>query len=237
LLAAGDEAKRANLPLIVHATQLARAKDALQAGATVLVHSVAPDIIDDEFVTLAKRNGTIVVPTLTVLEGYLDVAEGRSPAARYPLECVDAATRANIDRVLSDNERAARVARTRQREQSVSEATIANIRRMRDAGIPIAMGTDAGNPGTVHGPSVFREMEALQAAGMPAAEVLASSTVIAARAMRRDDVGVLEAGKLADLVVFEADPTADIANARRIRMVMKGGALYGRKELLPTIKQ
>lgn len=237
LLAAGEEAKRANLPLIVHATQLARAKDALQAGATVLVHSVAPDIIDDEFVTLAKRNGTIVVPTLTVLEGYLDVAEGRSPAARYPLECVDAATRANIDRVLSDNERAARVARTRQREQSVSEATIANIRRMREAGIPIAMGTDAGNPGTVHGPSVFREMEALQAAGMPAAEVLASSTVIAARAMRRDDIGVLEAGKLADLVVFEADPTADIANARRIRMVMKGGALYGRKELLPAIKQ
>jgi len=234
LLAAGDEAKRANLPLIVHATQLARAKDALQAGASVLVHSVAPDTIDDEFITLAKRNGTIVIPTLTVLEGYLDVAEGRSPAERYPLECVDAVTRANLERMPPDSNRSARAARTRRREQSMSEATVGNIRRMRDAGIPIAMGTDAGNPGTAHGPSVFREMEALQAAGMPAVDVLASSTVIAARAMRRDDIGVLESGKLADLVVFEADPTANIANARRIRMVMKGGALYGRKELLPV---
>ena len=235
LMAAGDEAKRVRLPLIVHATQLARAKEALQAGATVLVHSVAPDTVDAEFITLAKRNGTIVIPTLTVLEGYLDVAEGRSPASRYPLECVDSATRANLERIPSDNNRSARATRTRQREQSVREATVANIRRMREAGIPIAMGTDAGNPGTVHGPSVYREMEALQAAGMPAAEVLTSSTVIAARAMRRDDIGVLEPGKLADLVILEADPTTDIANARRIRMVMKGGALYGRKELLPDL--
>ncbi|MBC7789838.1 MAG: amidohydrolase family protein [Anaerolineae bacterium] len=237
LMAAGEEAKRAKLPLIVHATQLARAKDALQAGATVLVHSVAPELVDAEFIALAKRNGTIVIPTLTVLEGYLDVAEGRSPAERYPLECVDAATRANLERMLPDKDRSARAARTRQREKSVSEATVANIRRMREAGIPIAMGTDAGNPGTVHGPSVFREMEALQAAGMPAAEVLVASTVVAARAMRRDDIGILEPGKLADLVILEADPTTDIANARRIRMVMKGGALYGRRELLPALKQ
>ncbi|MGI9078124.1 MAG: amidohydrolase family protein [Gemmatimonadaceae bacterium] len=236
LMAAGEEAKRANLPLIVHATELARSKEALQAGATVLVHSVAPELIDDEFITLAKRNGTIVIPTLTVYEGYLDVFEGRSPAARYPLECVDAASRANLERSLPASNRSARVERMRRFEHGVREATIRNIRRMHEAGIPIAMGTDAGNPGTAHGPSVHREMEALQAAGIPAADVLASSTVIAARAMRRDDIGVLEAGKLADLVVFEADPTADIANARRIRMVMKGGALYGRKELLPARK-
>jgi imidazolonepropionase-like amidohydrolase len=77
-------------------------------------------------------------------------------------------------------------------------------------------------------------MEAMHTAGMSAAAVFASSTIIAARAMGRDkDLGSLEPGKLADLVVFDADPTADIANARRVRMVMKGGALYGRAELLP----
>jgi imidazolonepropionase-like amidohydrolase len=109
-----------------------------------------------------------------------------------------------------------------------------NVRRMRAAGIPMAVGTDAGNPGTAHGPSIYREMEALQSAGMPAGEVLASATIIAAQAMRRAaDLGTVEAGKLADLVVLDADPLADIANVRRVRLVMKGGALYGQRELLP----
>jgi imidazolonepropionase-like amidohydrolase len=72
----------------------------------------------------------------------------------------------------------------------------------------------------------------MQAAGMPAREVFASATIVAARAMGRDkDVGSLEKGKLADLVIMEADPTADIANAKKVRMVMKGGALYSPLEL------
>jgi imidazolonepropionase-like amidohydrolase len=108
------------------------------------------------------------------------------------------------------------------------------VRRMHAAGIPIAAGTDAGNPGTAHGPSLYREMEALQSAGMTAADVFSSATIVAARAMgRAADVGTIEAGKLADLVVLDADPLADIANLRRVRLLMKGGALYGRNELLP----
>ena len=59
----------------------------------------------------------------------------------------------------------------------------ANLRRVRDAGIPIAMGTDAGNPLTLHGASVFREMEAMGEAGMTPMEVLVASTRNAARAM------------------------------------------------------
>lgn len=229
---AGDAARAAKLPLIVHATQLARAKEALRAGATLLVHSVAPDSIDDEFIALARANGAIVIPTLTVLEGYADVAAGRSPVARYPLECVDRATRAKLERRLEFAE--ARVRATEQRNRVTFDATVRNIQRMRAAGIPMAMGTDAGNPGTAHGPSIYREMEAMQGAGMPAAEVFASATIVAARAMHRDqDLGSLEPGKVADLVVFDADPTRDIANARRVRLVMRGGVLYRKSELLP----
>jgi imidazolonepropionase-like amidohydrolase len=110
-----------------------------------------------------------------------------------------------------------------------------NLRKLRDAGIPIAMGTDAGNPGTAHGPSVYREMEAMQAAGMTARQVLLSATLIAARAMGREaDLGSLDRGKHADLVVFDSDPSVDIANARKVRMVMRGGTLYDRTALLPV---
>jgi imidazolonepropionase-like amidohydrolase len=232
---AGAEAARARLPLLVHATELRTAKEALAAGAKVLVHSVETDTIDAEFVALARRNGAVVVPTLTVREGYADVFLGRSPAARYPLDCVDAATRAKLERVLPEERRRRGVAVVRggrwERERATMEE---NLRRLRAAGIPVAMGTDAGNPGTAHGPSVYREMEAMQRAGLSAGEVLTAATVAAARALGiAGEAGSVEAGKRADLVVLDADPTADIANARRVRLVVRNGALYRRAELAP----
>ncbi|MDQ6888039.1 MAG: amidohydrolase family protein [Gemmatimonadota bacterium] len=235
LLAAGEEAKKAGLPLIVHATQLQAAKDALRAGATVLVHSVDDADVDEEFIELAKSGGATVIPTLTVREGYADVYLGRSPGARYPLACVDSITRSHLESVLPDGQRARGGAAARSAAWDRQRTTMdRNLLRMRSAGIAIATGTDAGNPGTAHGPSIYREMEAMQHAGLPPADVLASTTIVAARAMRRErDLGSLIAGKRADLVVLDGDPQSDIANTRLVRMVMRGGALYGRAELLP----
>jgi imidazolonepropionase-like amidohydrolase len=236
LMIAGEAAKKAGLPLIVHATQLPRAKEALAAGTRVLVHSVETAEIDDEFIAAAKRNETIVIPTLTVREGYADVGLGRSPARRYPLDCVDPVTRSKLERVIPEATRARLATAARSGTWDTQRKTMeVNLRKMRDAGIPIAMGTDAGNPGTAHGPSVYREMEAMQAAGMSAREVLMSATLVAARAMGREsDLGSLDRGKHADLVVFDADPSVDIANARKVRMVMRGGNLQDRSALLPA---
>lgn len=231
---AGGEARRAGLPLIVHATELARAKEALAAGATVLVHSVAPEDVDDEFLRLARRQNAIVIPTLTVLEGYKDVYLGRSPAGRYPLACADPATRALVERPLPEARRGRRGAAAGAYFDSSYAATVRNVRRMRAAGVAIAVGTDAGNPGTVHGASMQRELEALEAAGMPPAELFAAATIVGARAMGLErEIGSLEPGKAADLVVFDADPTAGAANMGRVRMVMRRGALYGKAELMP----
>jgi imidazolonepropionase-like amidohydrolase len=235
LFAAADEARKAGLPLIVHATELPNAKEAVQAGAKVLVHNVDTGTIDTEFLQAVKRAGTIVIPTLTVLEGYMDVAMGRSPELRYPLDCVDPATRRKLETVLPDSlTRRGREFWNSPGGRSLMTTSMDNLGRLYRAGVPIAMGTDAGNPGTAHGPSVYREMELMQQAGMPAAAVFASATIVAARAMGLEgDVGSVEKGKRADLAVFEADPTHDIANARRVRFVVRNGVLHSREELLP----
>lgn len=98
----------------------------------------------------------------------------------------------------------------------------------------MAVGTDAGNPGTPHGPSLYREMDLLHSAGLSPEDVFAAATIGGAKAMgREDELGSIESGKRADLVVFEADPTAAVENVRRVRLVMKGGFVHERAELLP----
>jgi len=233
--AAGDEARKVGLPLIVHATGLWEAKDALRAGARVLVHSVWSAPVDDEFLALARRAGTIYVPTLIVPDGYRQVAARRFERERQPLGCVDPGTRAKAlatDSVAPAKRPTAAVLeqRTTRTAQGLAQGQ-ANLKRVHDAGIPIALGTDAGNPLTLHGASVFMELEAMQAAGLTPLDVLVAATRTGARALGLDSTGTVTAGATADLVVLDADPLADIRNVRRIALVVRRGEVYTRREL------
>ena len=244
VLAAGDEARKVGLPLIVHATGLAEAKVALRAGARLLVHGVEDLPVDDEFLSLAKANGTFYCPTLIVSGGYVKMFQAvhsrTAPVIDDPNGCVDAATRAKLastaelpldwlsERVRTPEGLAARAERLAQR----SGTAAANLRRVIAAGIPVVMGTDAGNPLTLHGPSVHAELEAMQGAGMSAAQVLLAATRDAAKALGRGDrLGTLEAGKAADLLVLGGDPGADAANFRRLELVVRGGEVRRAGEL------
>jgi imidazolonepropionase-like amidohydrolase len=114
---------------------------------------------------------------------------------------------------------------------------MANLRKVWNAGIPVVMGTDAGNIGALHGPVVFREMEIMAQAGLSPLEVLRSATVNGARAMGMErDIGTVEAGKLADLVVLDADPLANVANLSHIYRVLKDGVLYDPDALIASIR-
>ena len=236
--AGAEEARSQNLPLIVHATELALAKDALRAGAKLLVHSVQDLPVDQEFLDLAKNAGAIYCPTLTVGRGYLRMftaaAREEAPAVDDPNRCVDPGTLAKIAETaktpsaMTSEQLALRETRTADREKIMA----ANLKRVIEAGIPVAMGTDAGNPLTLHGPSVYAEMEAMQAAGLTPIQVLVASTRGGALAMGREkDFGTVEKGKAADLLVVGADPTADIANLRKVRHVVRGGVVRSMAEL------
>jgi imidazolonepropionase-like amidohydrolase len=228
---AGGEAARAGVPLIVHATTLWGAKAALRAGARLLVHSVEDRPVDDEFLRLALEAGATYTPTLTVYEGYRRLRSREGPDEDVPMACVDPDTRARVALTAGLPPRGAAPAGAEAAARLRRETMDANLLRVHAAGVPVAMGTDAGNPLTLHGVSVHAEMEAMAAAGMPAMAVLESATRLAARAMRREDIGTVEPGRHADLVVLAADPLADVRNLRAVRLVVRGGEVWTRDEL------
>jgi imidazolonepropionase-like amidohydrolase len=238
----GDAAATDRIPMAVHATELKVAKAALRAGARYLVHSVEDEPLDDEFITLAKRNNIIYCPTLFVHLGYGYALSNTWKPTEAEQRLADPqilAALSGIDK-MPEAEWPPVVKRLMQAPAApkLSPNLYANLRRVRDAGITIAMGTDAGNIGTVHGPSVFREMKMMQEAGLTPLEVLKSATVGGSRALRRDaDTGTITAGKYADLVVLNADPLADLDNLSRIHRVLKGGKVFDPADLLKTVRQ
>ena len=98
------------------------------------------------------------------------------------------------------------------------------VRRLHQAGVLITTGTDFPLPWITPGVSLHREMWLLQKAGLPALEVLTIATRNGAEALGiLDEVGTIEKGKRADLVILSADPLKDIRNTRAIEAVYLGG--------------
>jgi imidazolonepropionase-like amidohydrolase len=99
---------------------------------------------------------------------------------------------------------------------------------MARAGVAILAGTDTGEPGTVPGVELHRELELLETAGLSPAEVLRTATLEPAKLMRRDDLGEVRKGSIADLVVLTANPLSDIRNTRAIEeVIVRGKTLAG----------
>lgn len=96
------------------------------------------------------------------------------------------------------------------------------LKMLDDAGVQLLPGTDDGT-----GFSVHRELEVYVAAGIPAAKALRLATLDAERYFKRDSqLGSIARGKLADLILVDGDPTADIGAIRKVRMTMVGGVVY-----------
>ena len=238
MLEVGAAARATGLDLIVHATGLREAKVALRAGAVLLVHSVEDQPVDQEFLDLLARNRAIYAPTLVVGRNATRASVSIALGVRFPVDdpdgCVDSATVAKIANIeplrplLPERFRSAEASYRRLESAGARGVVMAeNLRRVHAAGGVIVAATDAGNPLTLHGPSIFDEMESMQAAGLPAGEVVVMSTRNGARAMGRErDFGTLESGKLADLLVLAENPLESVRAFRSRTHVMRGGRLY-----------
>ncbi|HET7827170.1 MAG TPA: amidohydrolase family protein [Anaeromyxobacter sp.] len=232
--AAIEEAHAHGLRVAVHATQLETARTAVEAGADVLVHSVDDAPLDDSLLALLRERRIPYITTLVVLEGYARAFGRRvqlSPAERAIADPAFVAT--VVDPPPLPAERAALIA---QRMEARLPVALANAKKAEDAGVLVVAGTDAGNIGTFHGPAIFRELELYVQAGLTPAQALRAATLDAARAFGRErDLGSVEAGKLADLVVLDADPLADVRNLSRIASVVKDGVAYSPEQILPPV--
>lgn len=186
-------------------------------------------------VDATRKAGVWIVPTQGLLEIFMGPASPdelrRSPGVEYiPAAVVDGWVK----------QRTAFMAQAGFAKES-NERFLAERRRLlkmlHDAGVDIAMGSDAIQTFSVPGFSIFNEMGAMVRSGLtPYAVYVTGSRHVARFFDREKDGGTVAVGKIADLVLVDADPLADVANFARQTGTMVRGRWYPRAELLAKIK-
>lgn len=238
-----QESHAHNVRVAVHATELETARAAVEEGADVLVHSVIDLPVDDAFVKLLKDHHVILCPTLVVFERYgrtfshqlnltpeeekwgnpeviasLDVTKISPDKLPQRVKDALADPKAVLDRI-----------------KKTYDVALPNLKKLEDAGVTIAAGTDAGNIGTIHGPALFREFQLMKEAGLTPMEILKCATANGAKLFGGETgahIGNLQNGYFADLVILNSNPIDDIKNASDIDTVVKNGVSYPADSIL-----
>ncbi len=202
---------------VVHATLYQKAFEALQAGADGLAHVWVDRLPGADFLALAARQKTFVIPTLTVVSSLC----GRKVDDAFPADPALALYLTPAD--------LAKFGQTFPKPVGSYSLAEESVRMLARRGITILAGTDAPNPGTVFGASLHLELELLVRAGLTPIQALAAATVLPAGRFRLDDRGRIRAGLRADLVLLDGNPLEDIRATRRIVSVWKKGIRFDRE--------
>jgi imidazolonepropionase-like amidohydrolase len=221
-------ARSLGMRVYVHVSQLVDAEAAVAAGANVFVHGIMDSLLPDRLWSRMREERVVWAPAFRI------VAAGADRAGYAKRILGDAA----LERKLSTAERDAMSADVAGMTPSGAEPFAGllpngsryirvlhgNTRQARAHGLVIAVGSDSGASGNGPGIGTHIEMELLQDAGLTPAEVVVAATFGGARAMGlENDIGTVEPGKLADLLILQRDPTIDIRNARTIEWIIKEG--------------
>ena len=211
------------LRLAAHLYYLEDAKGLLESGADLMAHSVRDVDVDDELIALLKDNNVCYCPTL-MREVSTYVYESRPEWFDDPFFLKEADP-AVVEALSSP-------ARQQQTQNSSSAQTYkaqletakANLKKISDADIGIAMGTDTGPAGRFQGYFEHGELALMVESGLTPLQAIVASTGEAARCLEVDgELGTLEAGKWADFVVLGANPLDDIGNTKTVESVWIAG--------------
>lgn len=209
----------------VHVSSELRAEEAIYAGADSLAHPVIQAPVSDSFVRLMAAKKVPFATTLTIGENYSRLVE-HPEYVDQPLYAAtfSAADRATLKGKIREQYKVRLWTSWMKLMTPVAQD---NIRKIVAAGGVAALGTDQSS-----GPATQRELELLAAGGVKPLDVMTIATHNAAVLLgKADQLGSVEAGKLADLLLLSADPTADVNNAKAIVFVMKGGKLVDESKL------
>lgn len=208
IAAVADAAHRRGKLAIAHIGTQDHARDAIESGVDGLAHIFNDRPPDPAFGHLLAERGVFVVPTLAVVGNPMDLYVDSSLTSDP-----------RIAPYLSDADLFYLRGRRAGREYPAEEA----VRACKAHGVRILAGTDAPNPGTLHGVSLHHELELLVRAGLSPREALAAATSIPAEVFGLSDRGRIAPGLRADLVLVQGDPTVDITATRAIVGVWKQG--------------
>jgi len=217
-----DQAHIRRLPVAAHLFYLDDAKYILNSGADLLAHSVRDLPVDDEFIDLINSKGVCYIPTLTrEVSTFIYESEPEFFSDPYFIKEAESA----ILEQLKSPERQTRMQNSRAAAgyKIALEVAMANIKALNDGGVRIAMGTDTGPPARFQGYFEHMEMQMMVDAGMSPIEAIRASTGVAADCIGMGDIGTLEPGKWADLIVLDANPAEDIENSKTISSVWIAG--------------
>ncbi|WP_228064448.1 amidohydrolase family protein [Novilysobacter avium] len=198
LTALVEEAHANGLKVATHTVTAERAGWAGDAKVDLIAHSIQDRVVDADTIARLKAGATFYAPTLAVYE---PVKMGSSPPA--------------------DPESPAFLSRQRNFRNAME-----NVRVLHEAGVPIALGTDAGMPGTPHGAATLRELELLVQAGLTPAEALRAGTATSAAAIGlHGDRGRVAKGQRADLLLVDGKPWENIQDIKKLSRVWLDGQL------------
>lgn len=231
-------AQRNHIPVTVHIRGEEDARQLIMFGVKDFVHTV--NEAGPEFMKMCVENGVVFSPILVGLESGWYFAEA-------PKLLDDPAIRA-----IFDPESLARWQDPKEREGVLSagnlaqrkkdvEAALRFTKTLADSGGRIAVGSDsgAGSPSSIPmGWATHRELELLVSAGLTPMQAIVAATRNGAEALStgESDYGTLRPGKIADLLILDANPLEDIKNTQAIGRIMQGGKWLERKELLPRAR-
>ena len=106
------------------------------------------------------------------------------------------------------------------------------VKQFTESGTVLGMGTDSGTPMNFHTEALWREAKVHVDMGMPAIKVISSLTRIGANILgKQRDLGTIEPGKLADIIVVDGNPLYDITALAHVETVVKGGKVYQKSEV------
>ena len=218
-----EEAHKRGMRVGVHIVTLADAKAVLRLGADYVAHSIRDLDVDDEAIALFKKSNAGYCPTF--MREVSAFVYPEKPAFMSDPFFLNGADPREVARVQD----AAYLEKMRNDKGALwykehLPVAMRNMKKLADAGVTVVMGTDTGLPGRFLGYFEHMELEYMTQAGFTPMQALVSATSTAARFLRASDqVGTLEPGKWADLLVLDANPLDDIRNTRKLDSVWIAG--------------